>query len=89
MVDLGTSALTGTPPLKAVRDIWKMGIGKAAKNRADKIGPILLDTNPKVSLKMLEDWAAQEQARRAWIQQTRRAGGMFGAPLALPFIPNQ
>jgi hypothetical protein len=92
-VELGASAMSGTPPIRLIAqslpDIYRMGVGKAATRKAEKIGPALLNTSPADALQLLEDLHAQQASRRAYIAQARRAGGMFGAPLALPFIPSQ
>jgi hypothetical protein len=86
VTDLAFSAATGAPSptlvargLRGVNDWWQLGRGA---KRADEIGNLLLDTDPRVAnatLRYLE-WANAQ--RKGYVQNARALGGMFGAPIA-------
>jgi hypothetical protein len=94
--DLAFTAATGTPTPGLIKtgfrtmagDAFRLGLGKSAQNRAEQLGPMLLNTDPAASadnLRQLLDLAA---ARREYMARARTAGGMFAAPLAAPLIAN-
>jgi hypothetical protein len=91
--DLAFTAATGTPTPSLLARAGRAGmdhirLGRGTK-RAEQIGPILLDTDPAKSAAYLRNLTDLAAARREYLARSRAAGGMFGAPLALPFIPNQ
>lgn len=90
MAEIGVALATGTPPVNAlsrtlgpgIKDWWRLGHGR---KRADEIGPLLLNSNPAEAAAILKELADLAAARKAYEAQARAMGGMFGAPLTLPF----
>jgi hypothetical protein len=79
--DIGAHVLSGgaTAPLSLARlalklsDARMLGI-KGAKEKADAIGPLLLNTDPQANLLTLGQLLAQQQARKAYVNQARNLG---------------
>jgi hypothetical protein len=94
--DIGVSAATGVPPINLLRqgvgsgikDVLKFGVGKGAKAKADAIAPILYNTDPAATKAMLDELVQLRDVRRAYVDRSRRIGGMFGAPVPL-LLTNQ
>lgn len=97
--DIGAAAITGGVPVatmlrtaanSGLRDAFKLGVGKRATRKADEIAPILFNTDPSQSLSAIRSLADRDQAYRDFVSRYQRGGrvigGMFGAPLALPFV---
>lgn len=101
-MDLGLSVASGTPPINAMRaglfagrsgfgglkDAWKLGMGKSAKEKADKLAPLLFNPNSEEVLAQLGDLLAAKRARDAYIQRTGMFGSGIGAPLAIGAYTN-
>jgi hypothetical protein len=83
--DIALSAATGAPTpslvargLRGMNDWWQLGRGA---KRADEIGQLLLDPDPRVAAAALRFLERTNGTRQGYVQNTRALGGMFGAPL--------
>jgi hypothetical protein len=88
-IDLGTSAITGAPPIRAIgrvalklSDLQNLGL-RGAKAKADQLGPILLNPDPNVNMMTLADLIRMNAARQQYVGQARTLGGLLGAPVTL------
>jgi hypothetical protein len=94
--DIAFTAATGAPTPGLIKtgfrtmagDAFRLGLGKSAQNKAEQLGPMLLNTDPAASATQLRQLIDLAAARREYMARARAAGGMFGAPLAAPFISN-
>lgn len=73
----GTFARMGA---NAIRDYSRLGFGRQAEARANRLAPILFDTAGDIDyLDALQNYMAQRSARK---QTAKRYGGLFGASIA-------
>jgi len=72
--------------MRLASDALKMGIGSAAERRADKIAPVLFDTNdPAAMAGYLDELMARSRAVQAVTDKYKRRAGLFGATI-LPAV---
>lgn len=91
--DIAFSAATGAPTprlversLRGVNDWWQLGRGV---KRADEIGPLLLDPDPRVADAVMRYLMKSKADRQGYVQNTRALGGMFGAPITFGLTENR
>jgi hypothetical protein len=74
-------------------DALKLGVGKRAVQKADELAPILFNTNPQAAASTLSELVNSAQAYKDFVSRYNRtvgrAGGMFGAGLAVPGVGTQ
>jgi hypothetical protein len=96
--DIAANTLTGGVPITTmlktaaghgIKDALKLGLGKKAVKRAEELAPQLLNANADQSLAELGRVLASVQGYRGARKAIGRVGGIFGAPLLLPFVPTQ
>lgn len=87
-LDAATAAMTGGAPVATLARAVTQGISDRARiglgvERANKIGPTLLDTNPSAALAALDELDYAIKNRLPYEQSVRRLGGVFGSGLGV------
>lgn len=69
---------------RGVRDNYRVG---ASRRRADELAPLLLNTDPAVMARVIQELRSRSTARNNYVQRTRKAGGIFGASVGSAALP--
>jgi hypothetical protein len=102
-MDLTLSVAAGTPPINAMRaglfagrsgfsgmkDAWKLGSVRGAKQKADDLAPLLFNPDSEANLALLSDLVAAKKAHDEYVRRTGMFGAGIGAPLAIGAYANR